>query len=628
MFRVTESFALHTPKIEEANVTRVTEALMPGGGSYALEINLEAIHEGLTRNYTHYSKEGLTHTERDDQGNPGGLESWLKPHPAPVIKNHDGSNVDNIIGRMTKAEWVEKSGKTPGHLALTAEITEPDAIAKFLRGEYQTGSVGLDVDTAKCSICDEDLQAAGWGGLFHEHQRGKFYKKGEKGTDYEGRFVEVPKTEAGAKLAKVMVGNCYGREYSMVVTPSDAKSRVTSMEVKEVKLKGKKAEADAEESISLWSRPTLTESVTDPVVDPVDPPAEPVDRSVAEILNEHFGIMRNHISANPVSVYYNLLKTQEDAVYTGEVMGYFGVKTVGEVKKLAEYVFVNNPDHEDELNEVAYCVLSTENNSALPDTAFALVLENADGKKIRRFPYRNAEGQIDPTALRTSLTWVVLGPAVGGKTENQDAGVRARRILRAAAIKHQASTQEPEEAQIEAAKTLLTSKGFLVKTAAESSTLEAELKAKIENLEGEIGTLTREALDRDAEFDTLTVQVQDLGTELEAAQATTKATVVEAILTVQGLDEATRSAKMDELLALETADLQTQLTEATTEASQIFASARVGKSGLGLENELTETTPDNLADDGGTILAAFLGSKSAQKKVSRGVSELVKHLPK
>jgi hypothetical protein len=618
MFRVTESFALHLPTLEEANVARVTEALMPGGGSYALEVKLAAIHEGLTRNYTYYSKEGLTHTNKDDQGHPGGLESWLKPTPAPVIKNHDGSSVDNIIGRMSAAEWVEKSGKTPGHLQLTAEITEPEAIAKFLRGEYQTGSVGLDVDNALCSICNEDLQASGWGGMFHEHQRGKFYKKGEKGSENEGRFVEAAKTDPGAKLAKVMVGNCYGREYSMVVTPSDAKSRVTSMEVKEVKLKGKKSETDQSESFTVL-KPHFTEHVADPV-DPVTDPVDPVKtRSIAELAQAH----RSSIEADPLSFYAWMLNQKAEALFKGRgaeesVITLDGMDLrLTEVDGLISHILNTNEDLEDELKEIAYCVLSTE-TTQLPDSSFALIA-NDGNKKLRGLPYKNVEGQIDPVALRVSLSRWNTPSDVFEVSET----ARAQRKLNAALIKLLNPTTESEEVRLEAAKALLTSKGFQVLTSSDSSAQEAELKAKIEELKTEVGTLTREALDRDTELDTLTEQVQDLGTELETAQATLKGTIVEAILTIQGFDEETRSAKITEMLTLEPKALETQLTEVITEQAQLFASAKVGRKGLGVENEVTET-PAELADQGGAVLAALLGSKGARREIS----SLIKKLPK
>lgn len=152
----------------------------------------EAIHAGMTKNFTFYSAEKLSRS----------VDSWVTPYNKPVLKNHD-LNTDPL-GRVVAAEF-KKSVVAPEKdcIQLKMEITDPEAIEKIKDGRYLTLSIGGTAKSAVCSICGVDVVKEGFCG----HIRGK---------TYEGR------------QAYWIVGEVEFEEVSFVNVPADSNAMVIS----------------------------------------------------------------------------------------------------------------------------------------------------------------------------------------------------------------------------------------------------------------------------------------------------------------------------------------------------------------------------------------------------------------
>jgi hypothetical protein len=626
MIHIKENFELGIPKFSEADTQRVTEALLPGGGSYGLEVTFAAIHEGLTRNNTFYSKDGLTNKEKNDQGQIGGLESWTKPYPAPILKDHEAV-ADNQIGRVIKAEWLDKAGSEKGHVQITALITNPEAIQKFMRGEYQTGSIGMDVDKAECSICGVNLKEDFWG---CSHERGAWYKKAPKGDEKEGEWLKVEPHESGARRAHINIGNVWAREYSVVGVPSDAHSRVKTM--KQVEIKSAMLKGEGVESIVLGS---VNESVENPtsetVLDEVDEPGRPAF-SVAEMVHE----FREDMESDLLSFYAELCS----AIVANSVGSFALLRedeelpmSIDEAQSLVGYIEANNEDVEAELKEIAEAVLSTSNGTSLPDSAFALV-KTVEGKTVRTLRYKMESGQIDASNLRTSLSrW----SQVEGFAESEKA--KAFRKLRAAAIKAGfggETTEMPADelaAEIDQAKEFLAKHGFErvlalsqeelnwfgKLTPEEFASIKAgqpadtkDLKEKLEASEAALVDANMVIIEREAEAEELLDQIEELktATQTEAERREIAKTIVAMIEADEERSTEVQASEDPIAAAIELAkDHMKGLQE------QITVTAPVSKTGLALgseKDELSAEVPQLTAE---TMIGAFLGSRRAKAQL-------------
>lgn len=125
-----------------------------------INVTLEATHTGVNRNKVNYAYDKL---ERS-------VDSWTENYNKPVLLNHDSSS--DPLGRVLNGEF-KQSAINPGKhcIQLSVEITNKDAIERFLDGRYRTFSIGGYTDSAVCSICGKDLMQDGYCG----HQRGKKY---------------------------------------------------------------------------------------------------------------------------------------------------------------------------------------------------------------------------------------------------------------------------------------------------------------------------------------------------------------------------------------------------------------------------------------------------------------------
>ena len=157
---------------------------------------VEAIHSGMTRNYTFYPSDNL---ERS-------VSSWTQPYEKPVIKNHD--IYEEPLGRVKSANF-KQSNITPDKytIELEMEITDTETIKRIMDGRYQTLSIGGNTNSAICSICAKDLVKEGYCG----HQKGRTYEGkqahwiiGEMDFD-EISWVNVPADRSAQVVQKNLV---------------------------------------------------------------------------------------------------------------------------------------------------------------------------------------------------------------------------------------------------------------------------------------------------------------------------------------------------------------------------------------------------------------------------------------
>ena len=180
------------------------------------------------------------------KGQQKGIDSLTNPYPKPILKNHNQSG--EPIGRFIGGEWQslnedalqflnsnkamvdvhsafsdddpEKIYKTLkklnlidskkwpglGRMRVQANITDEEAIKKFIDGRYMTFSAGSTTDRHVCSICNQDWVKDG----MCEHRHGKMYD-GEVCVFITGDFIVL--------------------EGSVVNTPADDLSQIVNMEL-------------------------------------------------------------------------------------------------------------------------------------------------------------------------------------------------------------------------------------------------------------------------------------------------------------------------------------------------------------------------------------------------------------
>lgn len=175
---------------------QLQESAAPGALPEKITTIVEAIHSGLTRNYTFYPSDNL---ERS-------VESWTRPYNKPVIKNHD--IYEEPLGRVMSAGFKQSNISPDKHtIELELEITDPETIRKVMDGRYQTLSIGGSANSATCSVCGKDLVKEGYCG----HQKGRTYEGkqaywiiGEMDFD-EISWVNVPADRSAQVIQKNVV---------------------------------------------------------------------------------------------------------------------------------------------------------------------------------------------------------------------------------------------------------------------------------------------------------------------------------------------------------------------------------------------------------------------------------------
>lgn len=151
---------------------------------------VEAIHSGMTRNYTFYPADNLEKS----------VQTWISPYNKPVIKNHDVYT--EPLGRVKSAHFKQSNiAADKQTIELELEITDAETIQKVLDGRYQTLSIGGNTSSAVCSICGKDMVKEGYCG----HMKGRMYE---------------------GKQAYWIIGEMNFDEISWVNVPADSNAQV------------------------------------------------------------------------------------------------------------------------------------------------------------------------------------------------------------------------------------------------------------------------------------------------------------------------------------------------------------------------------------------------------------------
>ena len=207
-------------------------------GGRGLVVTYDLSHSGRRINNRIYSTKGQQR----------GIESLTEPYAKPILKNHDQRS--EPIGRFIGGEWQNLydeaaeylqssqaaldihsafSGDDPGkiyhamksfnliqdkkwpglgRMRVQANITDEEAIKKFMDGRYLTFSAGSTTNRHVCSICESDWALDG----MCEHRHGQEYD-GETCVFITGDFIVL--------------------EGSVVNTPADDLSQLVHMELRD-----------------------------------------------------------------------------------------------------------------------------------------------------------------------------------------------------------------------------------------------------------------------------------------------------------------------------------------------------------------------------------------------------------
>ena len=195
-FDFTEDVTIALPSEVNNVVDFVESTNTKEGGERGLIVEVAAVHEGLTNNYTNYSAAGLE----------ASLRTWTEPYAKPILRNHDMTS--EPLGRVMAAKMDTEGDGTP-YTRLQVAILDPIAIEKVLDERYITGSVGGRSKEAICSVCDTD-----WANPKEFFGPQKLPCKHQRGKVYEG------------KLSYLSMESVQWKEYSFVNAPADERSGV------------------------------------------------------------------------------------------------------------------------------------------------------------------------------------------------------------------------------------------------------------------------------------------------------------------------------------------------------------------------------------------------------------------
>lgn len=228
--------------LEKSDKVKIIDNMLNSAysGGKGLVITYDLSHSGRRINNRIYST----------KGQQKGIDSLTNPYPKPILKNHNQSS--EPIGRFIGGEWQNLydeatqflqsnqaaldihsafAGDDPekiydtlksfnlidnkqwpglGRMRVQANITDEDAIKKFMDGRYLTFSAGSTTDRHVCSICKTDWAQDG----MCEHRHGQKYD-GEICVFITGDFIVL--------------------EGSVVNTPADDLSQLVHMEMRDSK---------------------------------------------------------------------------------------------------------------------------------------------------------------------------------------------------------------------------------------------------------------------------------------------------------------------------------------------------------------------------------------------------------
>lgn len=171
---------------------------------------------------------------------------WLSPYPKPILSHHNDAK--DSIGRVSKSKYFRtvdmaawqsdyiecKKGDTgSGFIQLTGEITDRDAIDKYLDGRNRTFSTGQSTNSAICNICGADMMKGEWCG----HVPGRKYKpesKEKPDNEFARLMLDyLDKRSAGKERECYYVFDELSYlEVSNVNIPAQVHAQVRSLELK------------------------------------------------------------------------------------------------------------------------------------------------------------------------------------------------------------------------------------------------------------------------------------------------------------------------------------------------------------------------------------------------------------
>jgi hypothetical protein len=196
-FTFTENILFKVPDVTE-DLSLFEESTY--SESHGLIVEIAALHEGTTQNFTTYEADELQKS----------LTTWTNPYPRPIITNHD--IYSDPLGRVMGARMAKEEDGTP-FMNLQAAIFNTEAAQRIADKRFLTGSVGGKATEARCSLCDSD-----WANPEEEickHRRGRAYK---------------------GKRASLVFKGIEWKEYSFVNAPSDRRSSVRGAVSKEAEV--------------------------------------------------------------------------------------------------------------------------------------------------------------------------------------------------------------------------------------------------------------------------------------------------------------------------------------------------------------------------------------------------------
>lgn len=195
-----------------------------------LTVKIEATHSGIINaNHWFYTPAGMA----------DGASTFTSPYPKPVLLAHDSyadavgrvleseyvpydSSAESGIGdtidtksilkqikEFTKSEIFTSAGyKGLGHIMLTVEITDSDAIERLLDERYLSVSISGDTEQVVCSICGVDKKSPVKNEDYCDHWRGDVYED---------------------ETAYLIAGGMTFKEVSFVNIPADENAKVDSI---------------------------------------------------------------------------------------------------------------------------------------------------------------------------------------------------------------------------------------------------------------------------------------------------------------------------------------------------------------------------------------------------------------
>jgi len=140
-----------------------------------------------------------------------GASSWLTQYAKPQLLYHDKHR--DPVGRVIDFKIMDQSSdinEPQDYVELDVKISDPDAIAKVIKGLYYTCSVGSSTTRVRCSACNQILTEDG----LCEHEKGSiengqlvYWIIDEISYD-ENSFVNNP-ADPYSRIKNIDIGNGY-----------------------------------------------------------------------------------------------------------------------------------------------------------------------------------------------------------------------------------------------------------------------------------------------------------------------------------------------------------------------------------------------------------------------------------